>query len=193
MPTNLTNTDTWESTVVGTADGDTANAATFNSAPQDLTNRTTYLYNRSPEASQTEIPIPPALFGNINDRFDFSSFSGMSVRQSSVTDEGGAFFALPILTQDTVSLKVTIDPGTGRAGLPATLPQIELWKLGGSSAIATQTDTSGSLAAYETSHTITLSTAQSFDADQAYVLVVRGETDSNSQIGLLIERMSVTI
>lgn len=46
MPANLTDADTWTDPVQAPADGDTANGATFQLAPQDLADRTRYLYNR---------------------------------------------------------------------------------------------------------------------------------------------------
>lgn len=46
MPANITDADTFTATVQAPADGDTANGATFQLAPQDLADRTRYLYNR---------------------------------------------------------------------------------------------------------------------------------------------------
>lgn len=193
MPTNITDVDTFTAIVTSIADGEPLSKAYLTDlAPQSLSNRTRYLYNRLLEAQSAKRRIDPCELSATN--FTYSSGTHPNVWfQDSVSIAGELKFVLPEMAGDFDQIDVEIDPGTGRAGLPATMPRVELWKYGASSAIAGQNDSSGSLAVYEVPHTITLSfSAQSYDPGAAYILRFQGEAGTNSQSGLEILSMSVT-
>jgi len=82
-----------------------------------------------------------------------------------------------------------IDPAPGHAALPATLPQLVAVELdpatGGSTTIATQSDTSGSVAVYEAAHNVS-ATGLSYTttAGRAVVVNVYGEKGANEVDGL---------
>jgi hypothetical protein len=67
MPTNLVDVDVWSDTVVGPADGDLSNAATYLQPSQILANRTRYLLN--------EHPITPAALGLNTDSLNPTGWS----------------------------------------------------------------------------------------------------------------------
>lgn len=100
------------------------------------------------------------------------------------------------------SVNVWIDPGTGRANLPAVMPSIFLvrqsFSIGPiltSSLLGFQVDTSATLAAYEQLHNvqITLGAAhQVNNASGSYALLFANESGTNAQNGTNLYTVAVT-
>ncbi len=116
------------------------------------------------------------------------------------------FFPLRVDPGDVITnIIVTVDGavGSGHAGLPSALPDITLVEGGVGLAvdIASETDTSGSLGAYEAVHTITLdntTTGGIFPytalTDKFYLLRINGERGTDSEGDeLAIMRIRMTV
>lgn len=88
------------------------------------------------------------------------------------------------------SVQVWIDGGTGHAGVPSGLPSFELIKSNASDGTATSegsvTDSPGSVAAYESAHSLTLGGLNlTVDQNTIYYVYFQGEGGANAVAGQL--------
>lgn len=147
-------------------------------------------------------PVPLTPLMNDNARFVWAATGvGLGLLQVDVTDEGFLLFELPLITKlgGIVSLTAHLVGQTGRAGLPATKPQISLVRENNIDAataytiVATQVDGSGTLGAYEGAHYISLAISPTEAIDFAaggyakrYYVLFKGEAGANAMANKLL-------
>ena len=203
MASVITELDQFDASITVPDDGDTSGAASVTSAGvgfQPLANRTTFLKNRSAAASGGNLAVALDASINTNARFTFAfglAAPDYTQFQTDVTDAGGIQFHIPPIfgVQITnVIARVHGDAGGvgTHAGLPGTLPIIELLSLDSTSgtgtvtSIATQVDTSASVGAYETMHNIDLGSLTEVAGDNlTYIVRFTGETGANALVNRL--------
>lgn len=184
-------------------DGDNADAASIAPALEGLADRTAWFTKHiyGGEAGDY-FPVPLSPLMNDNARFVWAATGvGLGLLQVDVTDEGFLLFELPLITKlgGIVSLTAHLVGQTGRAGLPATKPQISLVRENNIDAataytiVATQVDGSGTLGAYEGAHYISLAISPTEAIDFAaggyakrYYVLFKGETGANSLANKLL-------
>lgn len=161
MPNNVTDADTWTATVQSIADGDELDAANLLLGVQGLANRTLYIASRVPGVAQggVWVAINPLAGGASSSGTGTWVSGGNWVNTAHGTKSVGFGFSCPH-GGSIQTLRAWITPAGSHAGLPATMPQLAAQffnvQTGGSTSPATQSDTSGSVGAYETLHAITL-------------------------------------
>lgn len=191
MAHGLTESDTFDATVTVPDDGDTSNVNSVNTAFQALANRTNYLRNRL-FGGGSPVNVPLAFIENASSRFIFRQGKWS---QGDVTDGGGLWLPLPFTGGSCTGVIVSVNgdwlsAGT-HAGLPATMPAVELFKSDGTASalptsLGSQSDTSGSVGAYEATHDIELTiSAESITDDVALWVKVTGEASTNALAGRL--------
>lgn len=129
-----------------------------------------------------------AAIGNTNSRFTAQVWW----LQTSVADQGSLYLQIPRFAGLKLNeVHITLDGGNSdHAGLPQNMPTIlvQRWQQGAGQADVNitnvgseQTDTSGSVSAYENLHLISSqSLNHSYSADSTYVLRIKGESGTNS-------------
>jgi hypothetical protein len=187
MPKNIVDADVFTSPVVVPVAGEPITEAERTTTAQALANRTSRLGSRAYGMVAGErVAIPFGAVRNLSARFDWASASW---EQSDVTTIGALVLPFGWLPKECVILGVGIrvDPGTGRAGLPGTMPDFDL--RGTAGVIDTYTDASASVGAYETAHDIAsgaLAIPYAAANGDRFAIEVHGEAGANSQTGLLL-------
>lgn len=146
-------------------DGDDAEAATLAPALEGLKDAVAFL-KRSASVPGDTLQLPMLPVYNASDRFVYAWLTGYGSgwRQDSVASAGALVFEIPpdIRYFEFSAIDVRVDGGTGRAGFTFTKPKVHLYRqldIGDGSdpaLVASVTDPSVDLAAYEQPHTITL-------------------------------------
>lgn len=203
---NVTDSVAW-ATVPLIDDGDPLSNAEFLATAQALANRTAYLREAIPgKAVSLAIDIPLVASLNVSSRFtQVGSAGNLYWSQTSVADTGPLWFTvtgrLPKFGKiDSVTVQIL---GGGSGGLPGTMPSWSLNRTGrvnGSAyppttaAIASATDASGSLGAFQVSHGITAAGINhTILTDSDYNLRVFGEAGANAAGIILISATIVVI
>lgn len=146
-------------------DGDDAEAATLAPALEGLKDAVEFL-KRSATVPGDTLQLPMVPVYNASDRFVYAWLTGYGSgwRQDSVASAGLLVFEIPndIRYFEFSSIDVRVNGGTGRAGFTFTKPKVHLFQqldTGDGSdptLLASVTDPSPDLTAYEQEHTITL-------------------------------------
>jgi len=192
MPTNITDVDTWTSTIVTAADGDAVNGASRETEAQGLSDRTRYLYNRNLGAAggYIEISILQALQEpqdvTTNRRFYLSAggVSNLGWGQGSIADQGRLYLGIPqIYGAKLTEIHAMVNGnlfGGGHGGLPTNMPEMSLRRndSGGSTTnISTVVDPSASVVAYHLDHLISITgQSETFDYQKQWYIEIRGES-----------------
>lgn len=202
MASLVAEADTWTNTMTVPDDGDTRSAASVTAAGvgfQVAADRTRYLYNRSIAAVGGGAGLVIPLTGLQDtvaaaDRFGFNGAAGgapqCTWRQTSIASAGGLYFAVPHVYNTTITgllARVHGDPNAvgPHVGLPATMPQLSLRSVNGSTGavanVGTAVDASAAVGAYEAMHSISLTVAaQATGSMIQYWAKFEGEAGANS-------------
>lgn len=200
MASDITEVDQFDATVAVFDDGDTANRASMVApltAFQALSNRTKYLHARTPIQSGGVIVPATHCHPSAADNPDWVYLNG-HLRDES-TNLVSVVVPLPFLAAGTITgFTAFLTPAGAHGALPATLPVIALFsqKLDGSGSgtIASVTDTSGSVGAYELAHTIvSTGLTETVDGTEAYFMLFTGEGSTNSLVNLLFHSASLQV
>lgn len=110
------------------------------------------------------------------------------VSTGATTVESASWFLLVPHNAELTSVSVTISPAGGHGALPTAMPIISVVYLPANSitgvTVASATDTSASVAAYETVHQITLNTSHVVNrTDRMYSVTLSFEGDPNAVAG----------
>lgn len=197
MPVPVTEADSFPSSLDVPSDGEDANqAGVLGTFLQDLSNRSRWLYNRSPGGGALLVPLVPLI--NTSSRFTFNIAAGCW-RQDDVTDQGEMIFTLPYpppeygFTVDKFTAYVDGGQGGGHSTIPSTggaLPQLGVIRTGAGNAVegdvlASVVDPSTTPGEYDILHVIeTASLSSDPDASGAvvtnYYISFKGEAGPNA-------------
>lgn len=190
MPTNITDVDTFTSTIVTAADGDAVNGASRETEAQGLADRSRYLYNRNIEAKGGLISVPLVSFRDEGAKWTWYD-PDLAIREVN-TAAPQAYFGIPNrlnakITEFHVMVNGDFNGVGPHVGLPAVMPFIRAWEVdnfgAGLTVLGTTTDPSASVGAYESNHTISITGIAAnnvFDEQKQFVLMVEGEGSTNS-------------
>lgn len=191
MATNITEADSFNATCSAPDDGDTASAASLvapGTGLQVLADRTRYLYNRNIAAKGGTLYVPMCVMYNASTRF--TAFAGGVLEQTSVASAGQLDIQIPpvygaALTGITAYVHGDYGLAGPHAALPGTMPRLNAQKLGLTtatiSALGTATDTSATVGAYESYHTIEVTfSPYDFVTTESVHASFFGETGANS-------------
>lgn len=182
-------------------DGDAANAASIQTPLEQLAEELELVARRTPGGSSavaTGFQIPLLPFDNLNSRF---APAGVGIlQQNDVTDAGGVLLPVPIaMVPCTITaVFLTLRNVAFHSALPATMPQLQLYRFNRSTytstVVGTQVDTSASTAAYAAAHTIALTVSESVNSSNfVYYVSFNGETGANSVPDLQVVFCSVSM
>lgn len=197
MPGNITDVDAFTSPVVHPVDGDAVAGAGLQTLAQNLSNRTRFLYNRT--AGDRTIVLLPIPASSANDYFagdipgsgNSTMVSGGPMIQSGTPGSDPIcncpWYNAPIDGRITEVRANVIGAWSSavHAGLPSSMPSMQLWKIDPSTGTVTQvgstaTDASGSVGAYEAAHVLTISSLTQLIDGFVFFLLFRGEDDTNA-------------
>lgn len=192
---NIVEVDTFSANVSAVDDGDAASAANFTADTQQLSNRTRWLYNRTPAAVGIVHPVPIIVVTSSLSRFIWGTTVGGSefsiLVNSDTTDAGLAccvVTGLPMSgTITQVQAMVTgIYTAGAHGGLVGTAPSVAFARRVMSTGVITVINTtndpyaSTDLGLYEAPHAITSAAcAEQITNDRVYVFRVTGENGAN--------------
>jgi hypothetical protein len=183
----------------------TVSAATFNVPFEGLLDRTAWLHDRMarlvPGAGATlgavtvvHVVAPQPIFtdnwGVINGPF--------AVQQNSVASGNNVIVALPRPPAGKIlEIQALVKGSAGHGALPAIKPKLDLYRqdflmTGSGTLVATVTDSSASVGAYETGHALDLfALNHTLVGQDFYYMIVSGESGANSQTGLQLSGFAV--
>lgn len=201
---NLTPADEFTEPVTVPTHGTIITEANFiDAAVQSLTNQAHFLRKRTPGAEAAEtVPIGIRYGAGAVD-FTWDS-PQMEWRQNSVSSAGVLFFELTdVLPKNCklTSLSATVIGAAGHSALPATPPQIVLYRKdsgaqGNATSLGTEVDPSGSVGAYEVAHAIELdglTEVIAHDSGNRYFVTLEGETGTDSAINFRLLGLHCTV
>jgi hypothetical protein len=181
-------------------DGDMCSGAEHGATATDLADRTVYVRDGVPgKAPSIAVKVPLVPAQNSNARFEFQV---VRWQQADVTSVGGLTFPVPTTVKGKITgIKARIhgaQGGGGHAGLPATKPQLILYRNSPAftvTLVASITDPSANLAAYEVPHDLAITGLNEvIVAGQEYFALFQGEAGANSSPLLLaLSSIEVTI
>lgn len=200
MPQNITDVDTWTTPLVDLADGDVIDGAAFLAAQQGVGNRTAFLRARQLGAVAGSILRQPlVMMHNDASRFAYtdSLAAAQGLIQTSIASTGRVMLACPHLPQIAVgnhtliAAIVNFTGGSGHAGLPATMPHIDLYGQafagGAPTLLGSADDTSASVVIYEALHAVSITGLTTpLENYETYYLAILGEASTNASTGLLV-------
>ena len=100
------------------------------------------------------------------------------------------------LAASITTLTVQLKGASGHTGLPSTMPSIQLIQQSATAYTLTPTntatDTSASVPAYESVHSITLSGLNVQPVNYAWSVLINGEASTDAEVGLEVYSLSVT-
>jgi hypothetical protein len=174
----------------------TVSAASFNTPFEALFDRTAWLRQRLsnflPGAGPnlgTSFLLAPHAVSSVN----FSMIAGpFGQQQTSVASAGSVLVPIPRPpTGELLTLRAGVLGVLGHAALPGTMPSIALYRqnidlAGSGTLVATEVDGSATVGAYETGHLITMAANHTLVANEFYYVEFRGETGSDSEVGLFL-------
>jgi hypothetical protein len=181
-------------TVVVPDDGDLEDGASVEVPFQALTNRTKYLIQETPGAtnwSQVNLPIcngaPVGVPGGLGDAWHLLGGPGpyWLEHDKSAGNKWAIDVCLPPLVTIT-QVKLWCNGslvGGGHGALPATMPLVRFIELSTTltaNYTQTQSDTSANVAAYDVNHNITLTVSRLADPALRYAIEIEGEQGANS-------------
>jgi hypothetical protein len=184
---NIVGTDQWVENVRVIDDGDTCSNAEHGATAQDLADRTVHIRKGVPGVAPFYwMKVPLNMIWNANTRFDFAPATA-ALNQVDVTDQGSIYLPVPggILGKITaVNAWVTSAAGN-HAGMPGTKPDVALIRFDpltfDDTVVATASDPSANLAAYETPHLLQLTGLNSARGGNVeHYVRIRGEAGANA-------------
>lgn len=201
MTVPITPVNAFGASLVIPADGEPANSASILQYVQEIANRIEYVRQRVPGATQIGSPInlrvplqgfaiTPANWANAN-----APFYNVTVNTSTEL-----WLPLPALAPGVQirSYQVTINPIGGHAGMPATKPQVRLFRQPNNTLIGTTVsstvDPSAILGTYETYHDIAgTGLTEVIATGFQYYLVFRNEFGANALAGLSLTDAQISV
>lgn len=201
---SITDDDTFEGTLTVPEDGDDANASTVQIPFQESLNQLAFLRKRIIGASEDIIVVPVHIMNGYTS-------GGWSINHTSTIGTISTAFMYWLSSSATAvqfivpvygvpgfgrirEVGVYLEGATGHAGLPATMPKVELIKFVDSTTtlVGEQSDTSANTTAYEARHSILLSgLTHSIDPLAAYFIRFTNEGSTNAATGLRVDRMTI--
>ena len=202
MPNNITDVDIFTAPIQTVADGDAGSGANFALAPQGLANRTLNLKNR--------IDAIQAWTGWLQYAGDTSYLGNGEIPGWRPESSAGALdahsywrnhtnppsasalrFSLPPFQRGTITELKTYpisdfnaDTAGPRSALPTGMPSLSLFSVNpatfASTQVASITDTSANVAAFNANHSLTLTGSWAIDPALLYYAIVFGENSTNS-------------
>jgi len=195
MPFPFTGSPIWHATHTGPANGDPADGPSVTDMGVTLADNIQYLAAQVPINGNISIPI-------IVGRAETATWTYGPSQHSwdqNVLDQDDLWIELPNYPgSQLVSWSVYLLPASAHAALPATMPRIHLATVditdGSPGFTANTSDTSGSVVAYETYHSImqTLGSPVEF-TNMRYIAVIEGEAGANALVGLAVLALAVNI
>jgi hypothetical protein len=183
----------------------TVSASSFNVPFEALLDRTAWLHDRMAKlvpgagatlGAVTAVHVVPPQhiyqngFGVINGPF--------AAQQSSTTPGSNVIVPLPRPPYGKIlEIQALVKGASGHGALPATKPKCELYRqdylmTGSGTLVATATDSSATVGAYEAGHVIDLfAVNHTLVGQDFYYLILTGESGANSQTGLLLSGFAV--
>lgn len=201
MSSAVSETLTYEASVIGPDDGDPRNAASVRDGLQDLANRTKFLKETGPSltgtnkyalASRQITRYLPFSFIAKPAEWLASAGSGDDSAATLVNTAVRLYIPLDVPNGSTLDeVSVEVSGAGGHAGLPGTMPAIivQQHSLGANAAVGTsQSDTSGGTGAYQTPHYITKTgLAHSVNrVTNRYFVQLTSESGANALAGLSV-------
>lgn len=190
MPINNPGVDTWEVNIVGPADGDAVASAIANLGHEDSANRTVYLRTRLIPAIGGYLPInvAPSYAPSPGWAFDPIQYRW---EQDNIALPYALMFPFHLWPPCSfAAVRVRVQGGAGHVALPAQLPMLWVYRqqAGVVTLLASVTDPSASVAAYEAPHTLTAALAvnEAIAIDKQFYAVLTGESGANSIPGLAL-------
>lgn len=208
MASDITEVDQFDATVAAPDDGDTANRASLVAALtglQALANRTLYNNNRLLVPSSGIVQSPIWTWTDETEdvthwqRAFSASGDTLSYWNQEIVAAWELVAPLPQLTAGTITaVTMYLNPLTGRGGLPAIMPKIDLRSIAPATSNTitnhgTITDSSASVGAYEVHHAATGAVSIAVDPTRVYWLSIEGESSTNSQTDAQFYGASVTV
>ena len=195
---NFTETATWAANVAGIDNGDQLNETEINAAPKTLTDRGLYLRTHgSIWARDVTTHLLPVING-WGEAGYWEAHPTLGVRQTDVAGSSRVYqLELPAESAVTVTqVRARLAPAGAHGGLPANMPTLSLnyWDVATNSqfTVGTQTDTSGSVGAYEAVHLVTLTVSHALSiSGRRYVIQINGESSTNALAGLRIVSLDI--
>lgn len=204
MPANITPVSAWTSPLTGPANGDPvdggAGAPSYDMG-QKLANRIEFLKDHL-DSSESQVLRFPFIHLNPVDGTTVTAgwaigAAGTALALNQVSAAGAyvAYFELLQPKACTLTgLSVLLAGAAGHVGLPATMPVLTLYRqdtgsLLAPTTVATATDASAGVAAYEAVHSLSLGVLAevlAFDSGNRYYVKLAGETGANSIAGLAL-------
>ncbi len=205
MPSNIIESSTFETNVVGPDNGDAIDAPSVRNGLQDLANRTTFLG----ESIQGQFTLDPVFLDGSSFQLNPTFTSGVwdenhVVQQTALaaTIEGLVVYAIPAPAipgtnaYQITQVRVGIDPAGGHGALPARLPRIRFCRVTGGAltVLHTTVDPSASVPVYEAGHEIvTAGLSEDFVDGSTYFVAFSGEQGANAVDGLVVRNARCTI
>lgn len=202
MPVNLTDADTWTTTVQSIANGEALNAVNLQVGPQDLADRSLYLRNRNVEAVGGRLSLMPYIFDVVNGAAAYGTLdvaAGGGSPATTIYSPSTATSVWQVKAWIPTRIGVTASPPTvtsvsmvirgdsGLAGLPSPMPRIYLASMspsaGQGTLIGSQTDATAVLLDFKAPHAVTFTpgSGQSLSpTGYLYVECVIGDGSNNS-------------
>lgn len=193
MGTVLTETDSFDLLVEGPSTLSHASSAEMRENMTKLVNRDRFLLERVGGAAVGDV-MRPSLAALDVSRFTFGTGTPLVWRQSDVTDAGTLLRNLPAPKKAALTgVRARILPIGSHAGLPGTMPKLELYRQPLISTapvlVADAVDASADVTAYELGHNVEitgLSANLATGNAEEYFVVFRGEAGANALVGLLL-------
>lgn len=192
MPTNITESDAWTTPLQVPNDTEPANQASLLEFAQGLANRSKHMRKGIPGIAAT-IDWEIQLVSSDPTNWSASLLGGPLSQITTAASENWIPLALPRFGGKIVAAHALLDGrsagGGAHAGLPASMPQIDLAYFdvtvgntdyaGGS--VGSQVDTSGTIAAYDKIHTIDLTgLTETIDPNRLYLFGLQSESGANA-------------
>ena len=204
MPANIVPVNAWTTPLTGPANGDPVDGGV--GAPsydmgQKIANRVEFLKEHVDAAESQTIRFPLLHLNPVDGTTVTAGWAigaagaAMAINQVSAA---GAYVAMFELVQPKhatlIGLIVSLAAAAGHGALPATMPVLTLLRqdtgsLAAPTMVATATDASASVAAYEAPHIISLGVLAevlAYDSGLRYFLKLAGETGAGSVAGLAL-------
>lgn len=203
MPQNTTETPAaYVVPLTCPTNGDPVDGPGMKSFADQLAKRFTYFLERvlgAEDDDEVDCDLPGAgtsawVFGGAG--------SAYALNQDSAASASIVFIKLPLPKKGVLTSVTAMLAGTaGHAGLPGTMPKIDLFRqdtgsTGAPTSLGSTTDTAANAAAYETPHAVAitgLSEAFEHDSGNAYYVRVTGEAGANALAGLALLRLFATV
>lgn len=186
----VTGTDTWVDEVRVIDDGDSCSNAEHGATATDLANRTTHVRNAVPGVAPSLVVKVPLTAWSSSKWVQGSTVNLATWVNNDTSAAGELNFHVPTTLKGKITaVKVYVTGtngfGSPHAALPATKPVLRLVSQElavGATVVASQTDPSATVGAYNANHTIEITGLSSpFALGREYFVQLTGETGANAE------------